>query len=68
MLLIAPSAYGQNWNFINAGKINNYSYTEEAIIHQSVWVDSMQINDSDTLFYLNTIGEYLPIENVIFQP
>lgn len=46
--------HGQNWEIINPGYISNYQYSDsEYYLSNSLWVDSVEAQGSDTILYLN---------------
>ena len=59
-LIIGLALNAQNWSPILTGEKMNYKHSDSAYITNTVWVDSAQIVDSDSLFFLNRIVKDVP--------
>ncbi|MBU1369543.1 MAG: T9SS type A sorting domain-containing protein [Bacteroidetes bacterium] len=64
------NGFTQEWMPIKPGEKYNYLYNS-GIIHTTVWVDSVDYNNGDSVYYLNRIGlavhQYLIKSHVFLQ-
>ena len=59
-LIIGLAINAQNWSPILTGEKMNYQHSDSTYITNTIWVDSLEIVDSDSLFYLNRIVKDVP--------
>ncbi len=59
-LLIAFTIHAQNWSPILTSQKMNYQHSDSAYITNTIWVDSVEIDNNDSLFYLNRIVKDVP--------
>ena len=59
-LIITLALNAQNWSPILTGEKMNYKHSDSAYITNTIWVDSAQIVNSDSLFFLNRIVKDVP--------
>ncbi len=59
-LLIAFTIHAQDWSPIMTNQKMNYKHSDSAYITNTIWVDSVEIDNNDSLFYLNRIVKDVP--------
>ena len=59
-LIATIAIHGQDWSPILPVEKMNYKHSDSAYITNTIWVDSVQIVDNDSLFYLNKIVKDVP--------
>lgn len=57
-ILIAQLSLGQNWAPINLNSKYNYQVSTASQITNTIWVDSVEVLNSDSTFYLNRIVKF----------
>ena len=55
LLFFFSIGFSQNWSVINTVDKFNYRLDNDNIITATIWADSVQLNGSDTVFFLNRI-------------
>lgn len=66
--MLAISLYSQNWAPINSNEKFCYSINDQShIINSVLWVDSVEIIGTDSLFHLNKIAKYFEDQYMILN-
>ncbi|RLD57025.1 MAG: hypothetical protein DRJ05_10365 [Bacteroidetes bacterium] len=59
-LITAMAIHAQDWSPILVNQKMNYQHSDSAYITNTIWVDSVQIINNDSLYYLNRIVKDVP--------
>lgn len=55
--------FAQNWQPLHKGDIYHFSENNANFISHSIWIDSVNVQNGDSLFYLNRIATKLQLPN-----
>ena len=63
LYLAMGSLYAQDWQPIRMGEKYNYKHSDSTLISHTIWADSVEVANGDSVFYLNRI--YAPCDTCV---